>query len=262
MPFSWSTLTASVPAIPVATFEITLPPASIPLVVMLGLPLPKVRPVLFRMLLPAVKVFAVTVSTLRFLFNAKSTTLPVLVTVMLFSPLAVPMSTVSPALIAPVLAPLLSRLKPPCRVVMSPAFLVMFLVLLVTLVLVALSWLPLIASLESLLMSPLATLVILLPATSTLLVVKVGPLVIVRPSLLSKLSPVVTLVNLMFCLTETLTPPSLSVKSMLSPVTKFAVLSSLVRVLTFFPSICVTTDCSALSALPKLALVSLPKATW
>ena len=49
----------------------------------------------------------------RFLFKAKSIVFPDLVTVRLVSPFAVPISTVSPALIAAPLAPLLFRVKPP-----------------------------------------------------------------------------------------------------------------------------------------------------
>ena len=94
-PVNWSTFTPSVPFLPGATLVMVLLPASIPLMVMLG-PFLMVKPLLFTVVLPITTLPVLPKS--RFLFNSKSMVLPLRVTLMLLSPVAVPMSTVSPGL--------------------------------------------------------------------------------------------------------------------------------------------------------------------
>ena len=73
---------------------------------------------------------------------------------------------------------------------------------------------------------------------------------------------VFTVLNVTLSAVATWMPPApSSVKVIFLPVTKLAVLSVLLMVLTSTPSICVTTVCKALSAFTKLSLVALLKST-
>ena len=112
----------------------------------------------------------------------------------------------APTVIAPVPAswrtmpvlPVTRFVMSPALVLMSSAFLLMLFWLVVTLVLVALSWLPLTASVLLALMSPAATPVIFLlpllrPALVNVTLFSGSAAVMVMPVLLSVVAPVVTL---------------------------------------------------------------------
>ena len=109
---------------PLATFVICLLPALIPAVVTLGPPV-IVKPVVSNLLAPVV-----TLVKFKFLFTANATLFPVFVAVRLVSVVSTtPISTVSPALIAPELVPFVCNLKPPFSVVISLVFVAIFVVL-------------------------------------------------------------------------------------------------------------------------------------
>ena len=85
--------------------------------------------------IPAVLITVLPVVTLvkfKSLLKANATLLPVLVAVRLVSAgVATPISTVSPALIAPLFLPLVCKLKPPFKVLISDVLVAIFDVLVV-----------------------------------------------------------------------------------------------------------------------------------
>ena len=105
----------------------------------------------------------------------------------------------------------------------------------------------------------LAALVRVVPPLLTLVIWVLPALM---PLLLMVTGPALTLSKVTSLAVAILIPPlPSSLNTMLSPVTKFAVLSVLFRVLTAVPSIWVTTSCNAVSALAKLSLLACDKST-
>ena len=107
--FNWSTFTPSVPLMPGATLVKVLPPASMPLMVTLGPPT-MVKPSWLMVVGPITMLPVLPKS--RFLFNSKSMTLPLRLTLMLLSLLAVPMSTVAPGCTWLAVSPLVWTFQP------------------------------------------------------------------------------------------------------------------------------------------------------
>ena len=100
-----------------------LVPASTPLILFVDLSITTLPTVTLSAVTPALLITVFPVVTLvkfKSLLNANATLLFVLVAVKLVSAgSTTPISTVSPALIAPTFVPLVCRLKPPLSVVMS-----------------------------------------------------------------------------------------------------------------------------------------------
>ena len=84
-------------------------------------------PITVEPFVPLVPSFTVMLVKFKSLLKANATLLPVLVAVRLISAgVATPISTVSPALIAPLFLPLVCKLKPPFKVVMSDVLVAIF----------------------------------------------------------------------------------------------------------------------------------------
>ena len=217
---------------PLFTASLVLVPASTPLIWLVVLSITTLPTVTLSAVTPALLITVFPVVTLvkfKFLLNANATLLFVLVAVKLVSAgSTTPISTVSPALIAPLLAPLVWRLKPPFKVVMSLVFVAILLVLVVmfavlvaisvvfwaTLLLVVVNWPKFTASPGAL---PSATLLITVFAALMPVVVTLGPPVITKPFVSNLLLPAVTLSTVKSFDVATVMSLPLRVISMLSP---------------------------------------------